>query len=56
MTHTREWKSHMEFSQGFISKLISYQGIDLLVGGLSLAIISERYVGGSEFNLAITCK
>jgi hypothetical protein len=36
MTHMREWKSHMEFSQGVISKLVSYQGGDLLVDGLFL--------------------
>jgi hypothetical protein len=36
MTHTRERKSHMEFSQGVISKLVSCQGGDLLVSGLFL--------------------
>ena len=36
MTHTREWKSHMEFSQCVILKLVSCQCGDLLVGGLFL--------------------
>ena len=54
ITHTHEWKSHMEFSKGVISKLVSYQDGDLLVGGLFCATIFERFVGGNEFNLAIT--
>ena len=44
----------MEFSKGVISKLVSYQDGDLLVGGLFCTTIFERFVGGNEFNLAIT--